>query len=219
MSRTLRLHRALVGCLLAGVLALAACGSSSGTSTGSGGNGTPTVAPTATATPKPKPSSVPAVTKELCNHLMSLDEVNQIIKPANPATKISAGTGDGFGTCHYTYGPGDLLHEDLLITLETYKGHVPITQQDITDFLASTSDSPNVTITTFQQVSGVGDQAAFLAATFHESTLTAYADGFAVLYGKVLFDCATVTFGTSPPSASDQKPKLQQCAEQVLSRL
>lgn len=214
-----RIHRALGSVLMIGLLALAAC---SGTSTGSGGNGTPPAAAataTATATPKPKPDSVPAVTTEFCNHLMSLDEANQIMKPANPATKIGAGTGDGFGTCHYLYPPGDLLHQDLQITLETYRGPVPITQKDISDFLTSTSDSPNVTITSFQQISGVGDQAAFLAATFHEQTFTGYADAFVVLDGKVLFDCATLAFGGSQPSASDLKPKLQQCAEQVVSRL
>lgn len=211
-----RIHRALVSALMIGLLALAAC---SQTSTGPG-NGTPAVAaPTATATPKPKPSSVPAVTKEFCTHLMSLDEANQIMKPATPATTITAGTGDGFGTCHYLYPPTDVLHQNLLITLETYNGPVPITQKDISDFLASTSDSPDATITSFQQVSGVGDQAAFLAITFHEQTLTAYADAFVVLDGKVLFDCATLAVNGSPPSASDLQPKLQQCAEQVLSRL
>lgn len=114
---------------------------------------------------------------------MTVAEENQIIQPANPATTIIAGTGDGVGTCHYTYGAGGPLNDDLLITLETYKGSTPISQQDITDYLAQAAQDPSVTVTSFQMVTGVGDQAAFAAVTFHPEGFTAYAGGFVVLYG------------------------------------
>ncbi len=214
MSRN---HRALAGLLLVGLLALAACG---GTSTGGTSSGTPsTTQPTATATPKPKPASVPPVTTAYCQQLMTVAEANTIMQPAHPATTNTAGSGDGFGTCHYTYGNGSLLNEDLLITLETYKGPVPISQQDITNFLAQVAQDPEWTVTSFQNVNGVGDQAAFIAATFHPQGFTAYADGFAVLYGGVLFDCAVPFVNTTPPPAATEMSKLQQCATQVLSRM
>lgn len=216
-----RHHRALAGLLVISLLALAACaGASTGGNGGNGNsNGSHSTAPTATATPKPKPSSVPPVTTAYCQQLMTIAEANQIIQPANPATTIAAGSGDGFGTCHYSPGGGGTLNDALLITLETYKGSTPISQQDITDYLAQTAQDPEVTVTSFQMVTGVGDQAAFAAVSFHPEGFTAYADGFVVLYGGVLFDCATPFVNTAPPPAATQMSKLQQCASQVLSRM
>lgn len=73
-------------------------------------------------------------------------------------------------------------------------------------------NSPGVKVTTAILVSGVGDQAAFLAGNG--------GDIFYVLYGHILFDCFDYpTISGVSSSDAFQESALQQCAQLVVSRL
>ena len=67
-------------------------------------------------------------------------------------------------------------------------------------------------------VSGVGDQARFLAASVSENGATCYVDAFSVIYGNVAFMCDDFHMNTRPDDTA-QMNGLQQCAERVVSRL
>jgi len=213
-------HTVMLRCVLLigliGVLALAACSANTAgqTSTGSHttGGATATAQPQATKT---RPTSLPTITVAYCQSLLSISESNQIMNPANPTTTIDASGGDTGGACSYDYAP---FKANLFISLESYNGPTPIPQQDIMTFLTKLTHSPNGTVTTFTQVSGVGDQAAFLAATAVGGNITYKIDAFYTLYGKILFACDNIFVGAAPSDATEQG-KLQQCAEKVVSRL
>lgn len=208
-------QRAAVAMIAASLLALAACG---GGATGAG-SGTPAataaIAATATATPKPKPSGAPAITTASCQTLMTLDEANKIMSPPAPATALQAGSSDNFGVCNYMTASNTLV---LKIFLETYTGPVPVPQATLQGLLSRLAQDNAVTINKATNVSGVGDQAAYLEVTASPGggyTLVAHV--FYTIYGKVIFGCLTYTLNGVGQSGSQSQ--LQQCAEQVVSRL
>lgn len=208
-----RIHRALAGLLLVGLLVLAAC---SGASTGGTGNGTPTTtAPTATATPKPKPAAVPPITEAYCQQLMTVAEANQIMEPTTPATQIVADNNapEG-GSCNYEASKANF---PLIIYFLEWKGPVPIPESDIAAALAQATGASGVTVNTFTTVSGIGAQAAYLDATATQDGVSFTIHIFYVLEGPFFFDC----FAYSPLSTSPlgTQAQLQQCATQVDSRL
>lgn len=201
--------------MLCAMLTLAACGSGA-TTTSTTGNTPTTAAPT--ATPKPKPTSLPQITQAFCQSALTVDQANQIINPSTPATMITVSTDTNLGICNYeSQNPIPVL----IIDFEGWNGPVPISQSDITaaaNELVSKLGASGGTLNTFTTVSGVGDQAAFLALTVPTSQFTIHTDVFYVLYGKVLFDCAVYNLGSLPPDATEQSA-LQQCAQHVVSVL
>jgi hypothetical protein len=174
-----------------------------------------------TATPKPEPSVVPLTDMAFCQHIMSLAEANQIMSPPAPATTIIPNNTSNGGSCNYTRSsqppPADFV---VAISLLPWTWPTPISQQDIETALEqdeSKAGASGITITTFAMVSGVGDQAAFLAASGSYKGLTFKSAAFYVLYGKIFFDCFNPIVGSSPDAT--QQSDLQQCAQQVVSRL
>jgi len=187
---------------------------------GSGGTGSPaasaTTAPMTTATPKPKPkpTGAPAITMVECQTLMTLAEANQIISPPSPATTLQAVSSDTVGVCNYLTASKVLV---LKILTETYTGPVPIPQTTLEGMLAQLVQSPNLTINSATTVSGVGDQAVYLAVSFAGTGSSVDAHVFYTIYGKVIVGC--VTYRLNGVGQSGTQGQLQQCAEQVISRL
>lgn len=213
--RTSIRRRVALAMIAMSLLLLAACG---GSAKGAG-NGTPaasaTTAATATATPKPKPSGAPAITTATCQTIMTLDEANKIMSPSSPATTLQASSSGDYGVCNYLTGSNTLV---LKIFLETYAGPVPVPQSTLEGLLAQLAQGNGVTINTATNVSGVGDQAAYLEVTASPGGgYTLLAHVFYTIYGKVIFGCLTYTLNGVGQSGTQSQ--LQQCAEQVVSRL
>jgi hypothetical protein len=190
---------------------LAACGSSSGV--GPTGTATPNQA-AATATTKPKPTGVPTLTLATCQGYMSLSEANSIILPPTPATTIVPTNGDTGGACNYEYGEHKL---DLVIFFIAYSGPVPIPESYLQEEVNRLAGEPGVTIDSSTLVSGIGDEAAYLAVHASQDGLTGDLHIFYILDGGLLFDCFTESINGVGPQGT--QAQLQQCAEQVLSRL
>jgi hypothetical protein len=207
--------------MICGMLALAAC-STTGNTGGSTG-GTPTAAtggtPTAaTATAKPAPTGVPDVTQQYCQGLMTVAEANQIMNPPSPITTLDAQSDDEVGVCHYKSAQAQFDVVKILLDRKVYTGPKPVPASTINDFVAQLENDPHATVTTSTPVSGVGDQAQFLAANAQESNLTFYVDVIYVLDGNVVFLCDDFHTGSKPDDAT-QMSALTQCGQLVVSRL
>lgn len=208
------------GLVVLAMLALAACGASS---TGQTTGGTPSAnSPTATAqptaTPKPKPSSAPAATQQFCQSVMTVADANQIMNPPSPVITITAQSDSELGVCHYNAAQGQFPVVAILILEKAYTGPNPVPESTIEQFVAEAAGVPEVTITTLAPVSGVGDQAEFLASTFSGQGLTFFADAFYVIYGNVAYMCDDFHMNTKPDDAT-QQAALTQCAQRVFNVL
>jgi hypothetical protein len=205
----------MLAAIMGGLLALAAC-SSAGTTGATTGGGTP--APTGpTATPKPKPSVVPLTDLAFCQHILALTEVNQFMSPPTPADTIVPNNTANGGSCNYTISSRPGFSKFVLaVILQPWKGTTPVSQQDLETAVTQLAGMPGVTVTSDATVSGVGDQAAFLAVTT-SSPLLPKMDIFYVLYGRIFFTCNSFNPGSSPDAT--QQSDLQQCAQLVVSRL
>jgi hypothetical protein len=200
---------------LCAALLVAACAGPSSGSGNTGGNGTPSATqPTAAATAKPKPTAVPHFTVEYCQQLMSLDEMNNLLKPPASAATIVPTNGDGGGACNYEVSKTNI---PLVIYFFEWKGPVPIPEDKIVEAIAQLAGVPGMKVDKFTEVSGIAQQAAYLETTGTESGLHAVMHIFYVLEGPFIFDCFTY----SPLSAGflGTQDQLQQCATQVDSRL
>ena len=201
--------------LLVGALSLAAC--ASGTSTGgSTSGGTSSAAPT--ATPKPKPTTAPKVTLAFCQSVMTVAEANQIMNPPAPVTTIRVQSDSELGVCAYTSPQIPLAVVKILIEQKPYTGPTPVPTSTILQLVSQLANEPHVTVTTTKPISGVGDQAEFLATNVSESGITLYADVIYVIYGKVAFLCDNFHLNTKPDDTA-QMNSLQQCAQRVVSQL
>ena len=204
--------------LLAGALSLAACAGSGGSSTGGTSSGGTSSAAAPTATPKPKPSSAPQVTQAFCESVMSVADANQIMHPPAPITAIHAQSNDALGVCAYTSPQSPLPVVKVVIEQKPYTGPTPVPTSTILQLASEAANAPNITVTKLTPVSGVGDQAEFLAAHLSQDGQTFYADAVYVIYGKVLFVCLDFHLNTKPDDAT-QKTALQQCAQRVVNQL
>ena len=204
--------------LLVGALSLAACGAGTGgTSTvGPSSSATPSAAPT--ATPRPKPTSPPPVTQQLCESFMTVDEANQIMKPPVPATTLRVQSDAELGVCSYISSSNQFAVVKILIEEKPYTGPKPVPTSTIIQLVTELANEPGATISTTKPVTGVGDQAEFLAASVSSGGLTFYADAIYVIYGNVAFMCDDFHLNTKPDDAA-QLTALQQCAERVVSQL
>lgn len=210
-----RIYRVGVGLLLCSMLALAACSGGGGTSSG-GGSSSNGGAPTATAK-APAPTATIAlqqITVAYCTHLLPLATANQIIPSSTPATTITQGNPNNAlsGACNYVVSPSKIL---LVIYFIPYHGPDPIPQSDIQSELSKAAGT-DVTVTTLNMVSGIGDQAAYVEATANDSAGPIAIHIFYVLEGPFIFDCFTETL-LSPVMASQSQ--LQQCATTVDANL
>ncbi len=206
--------------LLVGALSLAACGSGTGgTSTGGSSNGaTSSAAPTVTPKPKPKPTSPPTITQQYCQSIMTVAEANQIMHPPTPATTILVQSSAELGVCSYIYSQSQLAVVKILVDGKPYTGPRPVPESTIIQLVTELANEPGVTVTTTKPVSGVGDQAEFLAAYVTDNGITFYADAFYVIDGNVAFMCDDFHMNAKPDDVA-QLNALQQCAERVVSRL
>lgn len=219
----MRITRALVlvTAVLCVSLALAGCSVSGSTGSTGGTTGGGTQTGGATATAKPEPSVVPLTDLAFCQHSMSLAEVNQIMSPPLPADTIVPNNTSNGGSCNYTVSSrSGLAGFVLAIILQPWTGPTPVSQQEIDSAVQqaeSQAGANGITVSTFTTVSGVGDQAAFLAATGSYQGFTFKFDVFYVLYGRIFFTCNNFNVGSSPDAT--QQHDLQQCAQLVVSRL
>lgn len=203
--------------LIAAMVMLSACtaGGNTTTTTSTGNTSTATATTAPTATPKPKPTSLPPITQAFCQQLLSIAEANQIMQPANAATRIQVFTSPNGGLCDYM-PPATLAYPVVQIRLATYSGQRPIPDQDIQSYFKQGLNQPGVTVLTNTPVGGVGDQAGIVVGSYTINGTTAYGAAFYVLYGNVVFFCGDV-YASSPTTA--QRGALQQCAQLVVGRL
>jgi hypothetical protein len=167
---------------------------------------------------KKKPTSPPQVTQQWCESVMTVADANQIMHPPTPATTIFAQADAELGVCSYIYSQTQPAIVKILVEETPYSGPNPVPQATIGQLVAQLENDPGATVTTQTPVSGVGDQAEFLAATDAQNTLTLYVDVIYVLYGNVAFLCDDFHFNVKPDDAA-QLSALQQCAQRVVARL
>jgi hypothetical protein len=206
--------------IIVAALSLAACGAGS---TGQTTSGTPsaTQAPTAQPTAaKAKPTTPPKVTLQFCESIMSVADANQIMKPPAPITKITAQANDELGVCGYTSPQTPLGVVKVLVDEKAYAGPNPVPEATIAQMATKLANEPGVTITitTMTPVSGVGDQAEFLAASESSGGVTLYVDAIYVIYGHVAFMCDDFHLNTKPNDAT-QQTALTQCAQRAVKVL
>ncbi len=199
-------------------LSLVACGSSSTTGQTGGGGPTATANATAQPTAKPAPTAPPQVTQLFCQSVMTVADANQIMNPPAPATTLSVQSDSELGVCSYISSQSPLAVVKVLIDEKPYTGPKPVSQATITQLATQLANEPGVTVTTTAPVSGVGDQAEFLAANVSTDNLTLYADAIYLIDGTVAAECVEFHLNAQPDDAAQQSA-LQQCGQRVVAQL
>lgn len=202
--------------VLSGVLVLTACGAGTATTGTSGTPTAPSAKATATATVVAKPTSAPQLTRALCQGIMTLAQVNQIVDPSDPAVALVVTTSDP-PTCGYQDAQSLNV---FFIVVQTYAGPYPVTATQFSSYaaqLASGFTKGGGTITSNTPMSGVGDHAVFLAESPPTQSTTIKVDSLIALDGKVVFACANYSVGSSPDAT--QLSALTQCGQRVVSQL
>lgn len=172
----------------------------------SGGAGTPTTGDaTATSAARPKPTGVPAITVAFCQGLMTVAEANTFMKPATAATSIRVDTSPAGGSCNYEYAQ---FQSVVTVHFLPYQGG------SLTALANQIANTPSTTVTT-KPVSGVGDQALFVAATITSVNLRQ--DYLDAVDGAVLLQCFNPNVGAASDDA--QLAALTQVCQQVIARL
>jgi hypothetical protein len=163
-------------------LFMAAC-SGSGATGGTSSGGSTTASATATQPPAPtktKPTAVPTTTVALCAGWVSIAEANQILSPKSAFAAIVPGHSDSASSCQYesTANQFPLFYNFLSYPagtqLSTYAAE------------AAAQNYAGAKISISQAVTGVGDQAWFLAGTESQGGLNAKADVLYVVDGSIL---------------------------------
>jgi hypothetical protein len=149
---------------------------------------------------------------------MTVDQANQIMNPPTLATTINAQSSPEVGVCRYDPPQAQFAVVKILVDEKAYTGPRPVPESTIAQLVGQLESSPGANVTTATPVSGVGDQAEFLAASVSESGMTFYVDAFYVIYGNVAFMCDDFHMNSKPDDTA-QMNELQQCAQQVVSRL
>lgn len=195
------------------VLSACAAGGSSTTNTGksSAPSATSTIVPSATA--KPKPTAVPTTSVAYCQGLLSLADVNSVMKPAAPATSIQFvnDTSTHLSACSWTPGQSIAVLSTWFIQSAPGVSLNALAQQ----LLAKTQGSAGGTVDS-TPVSGVGDEAVYLSGTVPTPAGPNYAGDLVVAYGAVVIGCAQTGSGSLPTSL---EPELQEACLAVMSQL
>lgn len=199
-------------------LSLVACAPSSSTGQTTGGTTTATANATAQPTAKPAPTSPTQVTQQFCQSVMTVAEANQIMNPPAPVTTIQVQSDSELGVCSYISPQSQFAVVKVLIDEKPYTGPTPVPADTITQLATQLANEPGVTVTTTAPVSGVGDQAEFLAAHVSDGNITLYADAIYVIYGAVASECVDFHLNAKPDDATQQSA-LQQCAQRMVAQL
>jgi hypothetical protein len=188
------------------MLAVAACAGGGTTS----GSGDIRKLPTATAPVPTATISLQQITVAYCSKILPLATANQIIPSSSPATSITQGNPNDAlsGACNYKTSASQFL---LVVFFIPYQGPDPIPTSTIQDLLSKAAGT-DLTITTLNAVSGIGDQAAYVEVSGSENGLSGTIHIFYVLEGSFIFDCFTESYLSPVMATQDQ---LQQCATTV----
>lgn len=192
----LRARRKLATLFIIGLFSLAATACSSTPSSGS---------PTATSAAKPKPTVVPAISVAFCQGLMTVAEANAFMKPAAVASTIRIDTSPIGGSCNYEYAQ---FQSVVTVHFLPYRGG------SLSALAGQIANTPGATVTT-KPVSGVGDQALFVAATITSVNLRQ--DYLDTADGAVVLQCFNPNVGAA--SDDSQQAALTQVCQQVIARL
>ena len=206
--------------LIVAALSVVGCGGSGNgqTSSGTPANGSKT-STTQKTVAKSKPSAPPTITQLYCQSIMTVADANQIMSPPIPATTITAQSSSDVGVCSYLSPQLQFAVVKILMDEQTYTGPNPVPESTIIQLATQLANEPGATVSATSPVSGVGDQAEFLAASVSDGTITFYADAIYVIYGKVAFMCDDFHLGGSKPADATQQQALQQCAQRTITRL
>jgi hypothetical protein len=149
---------------------------------------------------------------------MTVADANQIMNPPTPATTLTVQSDPDLGVCSYTTPQSPFAVVKVLIDGKPYTGPKPVPQATIVQLATQLASEPGVTVTTTAPVSGVGDQAEYLAANVSDSGVTFYADAIYIIYGNVASECVDFHLNTKPDD-STQQSALQQCGQRVVAQL
>ncbi|HEV2405067.1 MAG TPA: hypothetical protein VGR88_06425 [Ktedonobacterales bacterium] len=208
--------------LLGTLVILAGCASGNTTAktgnttnkTGGTTSPTATTAPTApTATPL---SSVPQITAAYCQGLVSISDVNNVMKPASAATTIVPDNARPGGSCSYTASAGALDFTLYFQPIPAGTSLNAIAQQAWADAKAKNNIPSSVTVT-ITPVSGVGDQAIYASFSGTVSGISGYWGELYTTKGSVLLSCFNFGIGSTP--TTPQQPALTQLCTQAVGRM
>ena len=204
--------------LTAALLVLSACASNSTkTSTSTNNNSTSPTATTAPSAPTATPlSSVPQITLQYCQGLVSIDDVNNVMKPASPATQIVPDNARPGGSCSYT-GAGNSL--DFTLYFQPFPQGASlnaIAQQAWADARAKNNIPSTVTVT-ITPVPGIGDQAIYANFSGTIEGVSGYYGSLYTTKGSVYLSCFNFGLGTTP--TTPQQPALTQLCTQAVGRM
>ncbi len=195
------------------VLSACAVGGSTTTNTAKSSASSPTSTMTPSATAKPKPTALPTTSVAYCQGLLSLADVNSVMKPAAPATSIQFvnDTSNHLSACSWSPGPTIAVLAVFFIQSTPGVSLNSIAQQQLAK--AHSPAGGNIETT---PVSGVGDQAMYLSATIPTPSGPNYAGDLVVAYGALVIGCAQTGSGTLPTGL---EPELQEACLAVISQL
>jgi hypothetical protein len=149
---------------------------------------------------------------------MTVADANQIMNPPLPATTLNVQSDPELGVCSYLSPSSPFAVVKVLIEGKPYTGPKPVPQATITQLATQLANEPGVTVTTTAPVTGVGDQAEFLAASASDSNMTLYADALYIIYGNVASECIDFNLNSKPDDATQQSA-LTQCGQRVVAQL
>lgn len=205
--------------LTAALLVLSACasGNTSAKTGNTSGNNTSSTETSAQASPtKTKPSDVPQITLAYCQSLVSLDDVNNVMKPASPATTIVPDNARPGGSCSYTPGSSGL---DFTLYFQPFPQGTSlssIAQQGLQQ-LASKNGLPPGLTATVTPLTGIGDQAIYAAFSGTFDGVSGFYDSVYTTLGSVVLSCFNFGIGSSP--TTPQQPALTQLCTQAVNRM
>ena len=207
--------------LTAALLVLSGCASGN-TTAKSGNTGNGAASPTATtaqATPtKTKPSAVPQITLAYCQSLVSLADVNNVMKPASPATTITPDNARPGGSCSYISGT-DPSGLDFTLFFQPFPQGTSlsaIAQQGLQQAAAKKGLPPGITAT-ITPLSGIGDQAIYASFTGTFNGISGFYDAVYTTLGSVYLSCFNFGIGSSP--TTPQQPALPELCTQAVNRM
>jgi len=201
--------------LLVALAVLSGCATGGSTTANTGKNstssGSATAAPSATA--KPKPTTIPTTSDAYCQRLLSLADVNSVMKPTAPATSILFvnDPSNHLSACSWVPGSSVAVLSTWFIQSTPGVSLQAVAQQQLAKAKGSAGGSIEST-----QVSGVGDQAVYLSGTIPTPAGANYAGDLVVAYGAIIIGCAQTGSGTLPASL---EPELQEACLAVMSQL